>query len=837
MTLRFSTGARLTWFAFTVLASAVAASAQDCFVLDAFEPNDTVPAPLGAGLHTELTFARSVPGFFPELSDRYLLVAPPRSRVELRFALTTPALGGATPPETFSGTIHPSTGSAVAFAIPGGPYDRLSPAVYENATDSNVDLTLTLSRPLIDGYGCFEYELDVKIGPRPCDSAPEDALEGPDDCATAVIIDEGIYRPLAVFGQGRIAGADADYFRIQSVQPGEGVRVIASTLAGGADLPLLRLDDTLPCGSPYTTGYPSVWLRNDHASARDFYLTVATDSRTDMLRYALSVERTANTCIGVVPDALEPNEVCGVATTIAPGNYPGLTIESEGDQYQLVVPPHSTLRATVTAAGTSPDPLVSIDTIVCSENLVQGTTSFTTGAQNTLVRVQVAGSSGSCETYDLDLHLQPAPCEVGHVDEVEPNDTCATATLLDLGPPPYGYAYLEQTLTPGDIDVLRVFVPPGTEWPVLSIGHATAEVRAYVGGDCTTTPYSGSTPTAGGPQWVELPNRTDFPLEYVIEIDAGSATTSCSTYTTQVGYLLLDPIGRQVTSHCTPGVMHAPPNADCASPLIVANGEFVEQWIGPGLSRHFATSIPTARTLFIDLDADALDELAAPVRLTLRNAASSCAVGAAPLDSFVVRPGDTNLVRRFANTTGAPLDVAVELGIKENFLVCGAIDMQLAIGPTIAYVETCLPYPLSGIACPCDNSPSPGAPKGCANSSGRGASLAADGSNRVVLDDLFPRVVDAPPGAVGALHRATPLGAQQPPFTLFDGLWCLGAGPMKLLSTHFDAAGNWTATIPLAGLLGALPGQSARLQFWYRDAHGPCGSGANTTNAIQIDWI
>jgi len=128
---------------------------------------------------------------------------------------------------------------------------------------------------------------------------------------------------------------------------------------------------------------------------------------------------------------------------------------------------------------------------------------------------------------------------------------------------------------------------------------------------------------------------------------------------------------------------------------------------------------------------------------------------------------------------------------------------------------------------------------GCANSTGEGATLTAQGIPANADVDLL--VSNAIPNQFGLFFQAD--NAIQAPFG--DGFLCTYGNLIRLMQVPIqtDPLGAarfgpcfGDATIP--ELTGVVPGsgETKRYQIWYRDPAGPGGTGANTTNALAIAW-
>jgi len=141
--------------------------------------------------------------------------------------------------------------------------------------------------------------------------------------------------------------------------------------------------------------------------------------------------------------------------------------------------------------------------------------------------------------------------------------------------------------------------------------------------------------------------------------------------------------------------------------------------------------------------------------------------------------------------------------------------------------------------CFCGNPPcaNPDVDAGCANSTGDGATLEAQGASDLRDVDLVAKGV--PPKKVGIFFEGT--NAIQIPFG--DGQLCAGGqivrlrpGPVQASADGVAIWGPCEGGPTIQSITGVLPGQTRRYQFWYRDPMGPCGSGFNTTNGLEISW-
>lgn len=140
---------------------------------------------------------------------------------------------------------------------------------------------------------------------------------------------------------------------------------------------------------------------------------------------------------------------------------------------------------------------------------------------------------------------------------------------------------------------------------------------------------------------------------------------------------------------------------------------------------------------------------------------------------------------------------------------------------------------------PCGNYYPPG---GCWNSIGAGAIMTATGSTSVSADDLVLTTVQMPPNRPGLLIMA-PNSIPATPF--FDGLRCFTGPAYRLQPQSTGPSGQWTNGPGLSAYtITNLPppawivsGSTFTFQSWFRDPLGPCGTSANTSNAIMASFV
>ena len=143
----------------------------------------------------------------------------------------------------------------------------------------------------------------------------------------------------------------------------------------------------------------------------------------------------------------------------------------------------------------------------------------------------------------------------------------------------------------------------------------------------------------------------------------------------------------------------------------------------------------------------------------------------------------------------------------------------------------------TGAACPCGN---PGeAGEGCAHSKGHGALLWSTGTPRVFADDLVLRAVELPVGGgIGLFYMGSQTAGGGLGLPFMDGLRCAGGQvvrfPAQKASSHHDHLEQRLLVSGSGGLI--QPGTTWNFQSWFRDPTGPCGTGANLSNALAVTF-
>jgi hypothetical protein len=136
--------------------------------------------------------------------------------------------------------------------------------------------------------------------------------------------------------------------------------------------------------------------------------------------------------------------------------------------------------------------------------------------------------------------------------------------------------------------------------------------------------------------------------------------------------------------------------------------------------------------------------------------------------------------------------------------------------------------------CPCNNLGS--ADSGCRNSLGVGAQLLGFGTDGIANDDLLLSALFLPPNVPALLFVGTSAINNGLGSVLGDGLRCAGGSTTRLGIQFANGVGSITWGPAFAAQLGLGVGDTRYFQVWYRNNAGPCGSGYNLTNGLQVTF-
>ncbi len=148
----------------------------------------------------------------------------------------------------------------------------------------------------------------------------------------------------------------------------------------------------------------------------------------------------------------------------------------------------------------------------------------------------------------------------------------------------------------------------------------------------------------------------------------------------------------------------------------------------------------------------------------------------------------------------------------------------------------------SGVAarCPCGNGS--GSYAGCANSTGVGARLVADGTPSVAFDDFELLASGLTATASALFFQGTTQSNGGAGAVFGDGLLCVG-GSIQRLGVRVAAGGivalGGGGSEPRVSIQGGVPqsGGTRDYQVWYRNVASFCTASAfNLTNGIRVSW-
>ncbi len=144
----------------------------------------------------------------------------------------------------------------------------------------------------------------------------------------------------------------------------------------------------------------------------------------------------------------------------------------------------------------------------------------------------------------------------------------------------------------------------------------------------------------------------------------------------------------------------------------------------------------------------------------------------------------------------------------------------------------------SGTLCPCGNqNDGSNGVSGCANSAGAGGGkLVASGSPSISAADLVLAGSTLQTGQAGLYLQGNNATGGGNGVVFGDGLRCAGGGVVRLQVRNSGMTGSSFTTVNIGAIGGVSAGQTKRYQLWFRDTAGPCGSGFNFTNGLEITW-
>lgn len=846
-----------------LLAVAPPARAQDCWLPDAFEPNDLTPATIGPGLHTGLGLHANGIGITAD-SDLYSITIPPRQRVTVDFTYEVqfPSFEPEQHPIYGRLTAQDGSGAWIGYRADGDGPDRT--AYFDNPHAHALDVELSARVAWFSAIGCREYDLLIDLSPLPCDGLGDDALEGPDDCASGTVLQPGLYEDLIVFNAIRAAGRDVDYYRILDVQPGNSFEIRVLDPDGAS--PDLRMEvfDDASCTQALGNSQ-SQYAANTTNAPRDYFVRVWTTDTAGFQKYALQLEWLP--CNGATPDRFEPNDVCGSFTMLSAGiyqqSYDELSLSTgDVDGFEIAVPPGNRLNVSASAhvsdawlriVGASAPACPTLGSGGQTEYAWQNRTNATV-----LQRFAISSTPGFCGVYDMYVSVEPELGSAADLQRFEPNEDCSTATLvalrLDDNQQPISTSW-QTTLDDGDVDSFRVWIPAESAFAVnvRALNHGEIgiddepafELYAFVDGDCTNSPLRSACPhwssdgnlPLGSELLMLLQNRSNVDVEYVLQLGSPETITGSESYSIE-----LTPDTNGFWS-----VDYAASDPTCADATPLRDGDFITQTLAPNRPVRASLTLLPGESMTAYLDGDSIISACAGMHLRIHDGRADCATGGATLGSLSVDPLDLDpldpsaqIPLAYTNQSSDLQRIIVECALDAGATRALTYRLRIRTTPNAAYQPYCTPdsSPVSWPRCPCGNRDDQAQfLTGCENSTGAGGRLSGTGTQVVQNDDLVLRVDGLPSHAVGIILHGGPSNLNASA-SYFDGMLCIPLDSSPLWTFHANAAGSWIASGSTHSALQTLGSNTFQsfLQCWYRDPSGPCGSGSNTTNAIRVDW-
>lgn len=553
-------------------------------------------------------------------------------------------------------------------------------------------------------------------------------------------------------------------------------------------------------------------------------------------------------------DAFEPNESDATATAIlVPYVSPPLAmiypsgVNGDVDVFRFTLAPG--LKAIVDVSNPDAEVRGSItgglnagDTT--SFQLV--TENFSADPLNVYVTFKEGLSTPDCTEYSFTISLQPGtdPCGSSTDDALEPNDDCTTS--LPIGPGTIQGLFVS-TIDP---DYYRITVPPGQDAFVqIDYLPANGDIR-LIGFPVPCGLLNVNPQVNNGTRRISFTNPGPVATEYDVFVALPpGGPSSCNTYDLTTTFL---------PSVCLTAEDPFEDNDTCAERAPLPLGETCRLLIDGFDREWFGIDVPPAATLSIEL------KNGLPSSGNFLEVNRNCE----PFAVFITRDNGLGDLQVSATNNGPVTRLwVVEIGgwhaidPSAGPNQCDVVDMtaSLTLGgagliETMCGAGTALPG--CGL-CPCGNEPADPEPiRGCANSSGEGATLFATGAAFVSDDQLRFEVRSSTPSAFGILlsaddalpaQGACPPGSGFAPAN-FDGLRCVGGMLRRHGGRSADANGDTGLTNsawggmdgPPVGLIaqgGFSAGQTRSFQCIYRDQGTQvCMTGLNTTNAVRVTF-
>ena len=518
----------------------------------------------------------------------------------------------------------------------------------------------------------------VSLANAQCGTA--DVYEDNDDCANAVTLTPGTYTGLTCQGPADPGGDDRDFYKV-TVANGDLLSVdVLHTWSTTEDIDSYLYDATNPtCGDKTTfldDGYTSddnefmSWTNNTGASV-DVIIEVSAwlGGTTQVIcdDYDLVITVGPDPCLAGLDDSFEDNDFCGAAVVLPTGATTGLFVATaDEDFYKVNVPAAEQIVIDQTYSPANEMGFEVFDDPACTNFVAGGSwggglnqdiwSNGTGAAVDVYIRAYMV--DGDCSNYDMNVVVQPDPCQTpGSDDAFEDNDNCAAASIIPVG------STTGLFVSTVDEDFFKVNIAAGDQLIVdQTYVAAAAELEVAIYDDPACTNLVQSSGWGGGSNQVQASNASGAAMDLFIR--ASVVDGDCNNYDLNLTV--------QPDPCLAPGLDDSFEDNDfCGSGVALAAGTHTGLFIATADLDYYEITIPAgdvvtvtqtynpAVELYIDLHDD-----------------PSCT-------TFVAGAGWNAGLNTFsyANSTGAPQTVYLECQIDDFTGNCTNYDLDVSFAP------------------------------------------------------------------------------------------------------------------------------------------------------------
>ncbi len=281
------------------------------------------------------------------------------------------------------------------------------------------------------------------------------------------------------------------------------------------------------------------------------------------------------------------------------------------------------------------------------------------------------------------------------------------------------------------------------------------------------------------------------------------------------------------------------PNDDCPQSAVIGDGTYPGLTVSKTNWDYYEVNVADGDTLTVDLF---FTHSTADVDIFLYDVPgcqpySAGNVGTTGSLVYGYTASDNESIS-WTNTTGSTQTYKIKINVWASSTGnCNTYDMVVGGTTGGVHVSYCNGDG-SGTLCPCGNqNDGSNGVAGCANSAGAGGGkLVATGSNSIAAGDLVLAGSTLQTGQAGLYLQGNNATGGGNGTVFGDGLRCAGGGVVRLQIRNSGMTGSSFTTVNIGSIGGVAPGDVKRYQLWFRDTAGPCGSGFNFTNGIEVTW-